>query len=193
MAGELERRQQVARDEIEVLAVLGDVAADERAERQDGRAFRARLNSAVWTSCEPRPRPSKRGSISVCMNAITPGRRWYVVKPAVSPSMRTQSARGRHVDDLDVHSHSSTTGSGGGSRAAELDGETGMGGTPAELVSCPGRDDDLIEQEDVGEVLAQSCPRLVDGTGDGTCGAGGHDGGLCELGDRQASASSATT
>src|SRR5690349_1445657 len=44
--------------------------------------------SAVRTSCDARPCPSKRGSVSVWMKAIRPGRRRYSVKPATSPSTR---------------------------------------------------------------------------------------------------------
>ena len=45
-------------------------------------------DSAAWTSRLARPCPSNRGSISVCVNAMRPGRRRYSAKPASSSSTR---------------------------------------------------------------------------------------------------------
>ena len=53
-----------------------------------------------------------------------------------------------------------------------------MGWIPAELVPGPGRVGALIEQQDLGEVVAQAGPGLIVGTGDRSRGAGGRRGRL---------------
>ena len=57
-----------------------------------------------------------------------------------------------------------------------------MGRVPAELGPGPGRVGALIEQQDLGEVVAQAGPGLIVGTGDRSRGAGGHRGRLRQLG-----------
>ena len=56
---------------------------------------------------------------------------------------------------------------------AELVGERWMGRMPAELGPGPGRVRALIEQQDLGEVVAQAAPGFIVGTGDRPRGAGG--------------------
>src|SRR5207249_9922699 len=65
---------------------------------------------------------------------------------------------------------------------AELVGQGWMGRGPAEFGSGPGRVGTLIEQQDLGEVVAQAGPGLIVGTGGRSGGAGGDRGRLRQLG-----------
>src|SRR3954470_823306 len=46
-------------------------------------------SSAPLASTEPSPRPSKAGSMTVCVNATADLVRWYSANPATSPSTST--------------------------------------------------------------------------------------------------------
>ena len=54
---------------------------------------------------------------------------------------------------------------------------------PTELGSSLGRVGALVEQEDLGEVVAEACPGLIVGAGDRSGSAGRDRGRLGELGD----------
>jgi hypothetical protein len=66
---------------------------------------------------------------------------------------------------------------------AELVEKGWMRRIPAELGSSLGRVNVLIEQEDLGEIVAQACPSLIIGTGDRSWSAGCDRGRLGELGN----------
>ena len=55
--------------------------------------------------------------------------------------------------------------------------------TPAELGSSLGGVGALIEEEDLGEIVAQACSGLIVGPGDRPWGANGNRGRLGQLGD----------
>ena len=65
---------------------------------------------------------------------------------------------------------------------AELLDEPRMGWTPIELVLSPRGRGALIEQQDLGEIVAQACPSLLIGAGDGSRSADCHGGRLGDLG-----------
>src|SRR5438128_9819796 len=65
---------------------------------------------------------------------------------------------------------------------AELLHQPWVGWTPIELVLCPRGRRALIQQQDLGEVVAQACASLVIGTGDGSRSADRNGGRFRDLG-----------
>src|SRR5215207_2701801 len=64
---------------------------------------------------------------------------------------------------------------------AKLVDKAVMGGSPVELVSGLCRISALVEQQDLGEIVAETCPRLVIGAGNGSRSAGRDGGRLGQL------------
>src|SRR3954451_24149995 len=102
MAGELEPGPHLARDEIEVLAVLGDVTAHKRAERQDGRAFPASLGERGLDELRSEA-PALEARIDLRVHERDHSRAAVIRgEPgglAVDANLKARAVR--HVDDLD--------------------------------------------------------------------------------------------